>query len=178
MELWYCVWHNFTIKDCLNFIVTLINHLIWHSFSTPVWLIFFSLLLLLYFYVFVHLDFVCRHILLTACTFEIIVILNNHFCWRPVQEEYARIRIVHGYCFTTYSVHAAALGGFSVVLQPQKTAQNRTYISKTAKEPHWLQSKRKVAQPSARQPQSSADKNICRTAENRAAWTARVEKWY
>jgi len=41
------------------------------------------------------------------------------------------------------------------VLQPQRTAGNRKYTAKTAKEPCWPQQKRK---PSARQPQPSADK--------------------
>ena len=59
---------------------------------------------------------------------------------------------------------------FSTGLQPQSTAGNRNYAEKTAKE-HWPQSQRK---PSARQPQPSADKNICWT-DRTATWTASPE---
>ena len=46
---------------------------------------------------------------------------------------------------------------FFAVLRPQRTAGNRGYTAKTAKEPLWPQSERK---PSARQPQPSAKTKI------------------
>jgi len=53
----------------------------------------------------------------------------------------------------------------SAILQPQRTTGSHKYTAaKTANEPYWSQSKLK---PSARQPQPSADKNICKTAQNR-----------
>jgi len=64
------------------------------------------------------------------------------------------------------------LGGSAALVCGSTTAGNRRkYTAKTAKEPYWPQSKSigiDLPWPSAGKSQPSADKHICRTAENRS----------
>jgi len=78
------------------------------------------------------------------------MMINDQLCFQPYTFPLMR------------SVQAAVLCSSTTAYS--RTTGNRTYTAKVVKERCWLQSKRK---PSAKRTLPSADKNICRNAENR-----------